>query len=119
MGNNNSSIKDKPVGCIAKKKYKMLVPFHNLGICAICCDHIDTTQIHEDRPKWLICCHVFHQGCIDRWFDKSPECPICCINQYNYQDYLADILIFSNDPKKNYNKTILDSRNEGEIEELF
>lgn len=55
---------------------------HKLSdFCAICLDHVENGHLF----RRLLCNHVFHAECIDRWllqssdgtFSGSPECPIC------------------------------------------
>lgn len=41
--------------------------------CSIC--KVDYEE--SDRLKILPCYHVYHQQCIDRWFEQSVHCPIC------------------------------------------
>ena len=45
--------------------------------CAICQDPLMTET--EVRPLREIthCEHVFHQTCIDRWFQRNVRCPVC------------------------------------------
>uniref|UniRef100_A0A7N0UZB4 RING-type E3 ubiquitin transferase n=1 Tax=Kalanchoe fedtschenkoi TaxID=63787 RepID=A0A7N0UZB4_KALFE len=42
--------------------------------CAICLSEMED----EDMLRLLtVCCHVFHQGCIDKWLGTHTTCPIC------------------------------------------
>jgi hypothetical protein len=43
-------------------------------ICPICQDNIITT---DTARKIRSCNHVYHQGCIDQWFERSVLCPTC------------------------------------------
>ncbi len=45
----------------------------NKRICAICMDSYKP----EDEVMILPCLHQFHNGCIQKWFNESKECPIC------------------------------------------
>ena len=40
--------------------------------CSICFDEIK----EEDKQK-LNCVHIFHEKCIDKWFKRSHQCPLC------------------------------------------
>jgi len=40
--------------------------------CAICCE-----SLKRDLQKKLQCNHLFHNKCINIWFNKSRTCPIC------------------------------------------
>ena len=40
--------------------------------CSICFDEIKGT----DKKK-INCNHVFHEECIDKWFKRSHQCPLC------------------------------------------
>jgi len=40
--------------------------------CSICFD-----EIKEQDQKIIKCSHVFHEGCIDKWFKRSHQCPLC------------------------------------------
>lgn len=42
--------------------------------CAICQDRIEQT---DTARKIIVCQHVYHQHCIDRWFLRSVYCPTC------------------------------------------
>ncbi|KAK9126553.1 hypothetical protein Scep_015399 [Stephania cephalantha] len=42
--------------------------------CAVCLGGLRD----KDSVKMIPCCgHVFHQQCIDRWFDRHVSCPLC------------------------------------------
>ncbi|CAO2838011.1 unnamed protein product [Amaranthus hypochondriacus] len=42
--------------------------------CAIClCEFEDNDVLR----LLTICCHVFHQECIDLWFESHKSCPVC------------------------------------------
>lgn len=41
--------------------------------CAVCLERF----VQNDRLRVLPCFHKFHQTCIDSWFARSCECPIC------------------------------------------
>ena len=48
-------------------------------ICTICQDH----GSFEETPDWReldVCGHVYHNKCIDRWFETSVQCPICRVD---------------------------------------
>jgi hypothetical protein len=40
--------------------------------CSICLN-----EIKEEDKKKLNCPHVFHEECIDKWFQRSHKCPLC------------------------------------------
>ena len=40
--------------------------------CSICFDEITG----KGQTK-LNCNHVFHEECIDKWFKRSHQCPLC------------------------------------------
>ena len=42
-------------------------------ICGICTERFGITR----PPMWLACCHVFHEGCIQRWWADHNSCPMC------------------------------------------
>ena len=47
-------------------------------ICTICQEHNQspiTTPVTWRRLRG--CRHVFHRGCIDRWFSRNSHCPVC------------------------------------------
>ena len=41
--------------------------------CPICLDDLPS----NGENKKLICGHVFHKNCINRWLDVSSICPLC------------------------------------------
>lgn len=41
--------------------------------CSICLD----SYKESDHGRILCCDHVFHAKCIEKWFKKSKDCPIC------------------------------------------
>ncbi|RDX77252.1 RING-H2 finger protein ATL30, partial [Mucuna pruriens] len=56
-----SSVKD-----LRKEKYSLE--------CAICLLEFE----HDDMLRLLtLCCHVFHQDCIDLWLRSNKTCPVC------------------------------------------
>ncbi|XP_075222744.1 uncharacterized protein LOC142325192 [Lycorma delicatula] len=42
--------------------------------CSICLESLNNTHV-----QYLVCGHMFHQGCIERWFneDRIKSCPNC------------------------------------------
>jgi hypothetical protein len=44
------------------------------GNCAVCQDGLDTGQ---QVRRLNACGHNFHQECIDTWFERSVQCPVC------------------------------------------
>jgi hypothetical protein len=40
--------------------------------CSICLNDMNTAIVRR-----LVCKHVFHIGCIDKWFSSERHCPIC------------------------------------------
>ena len=43
-------------------------------ICSICQDVIVPT---DSARKLRVCRHIYHQSCIDQWFERSVLCPTC------------------------------------------
>ena len=41
--------------------------------CPICLDNFET----KDEIRVTVCKHKFHKECIDSWFDKELNCPMC------------------------------------------
>jgi hypothetical protein len=47
-------------------------------ICTICQEHGQSpTPSPVTWRRLRGCQHVFHRGCIDRWFSRNSHCPIC------------------------------------------
>ena len=42
--------------------------------CIICLEKM----IIGDKIKILGCGHIYHYKCIDEWFKRKKECPLCC-----------------------------------------
>ena len=42
--------------------------------CIICLENM----IKGERVKILRCGHIYHYKCIDEWFKRKRECPLCC-----------------------------------------
>lgn len=45
--------------------------------CSICREDINTTENNNIKRKITHCGHVFHQKCLDKWFENRKTCPIC------------------------------------------
>jgi hypothetical protein len=43
-------------------------------MCAICQDSL---AVGELIPREVIACHAFHKDCINKWFERSSNCPMC------------------------------------------
>ncbi len=41
--------------------------------CTICFEKFEKNERYRELP----CKHMFHKRCIDKWFDKSVNCPMC------------------------------------------
>mmetsp|Transcript_3911 Transcript_3911/g.7508 ORF Transcript_3911/g.7508 Transcript_3911/m.7508 type:complete len:230 (+) Transcript_3911:1085-1774(+) len=48
------------------------IPDHSRS-CCICFE--DFAKGHS--VKWMPCTHTFHSHCLDRWFQRSSQCPLC------------------------------------------
>lgn len=44
------------------------------GICAICQSEM---SVGSEARSLSECEHTFHPGCIDTWFQRSVQCPVC------------------------------------------
>jgi hypothetical protein len=44
------------------------------GTCAVC---QDTLEMGNQVRHLNVCNHSFHQECIDTWFERSVQCPVC------------------------------------------
>lgn len=42
-------------------------------LCVICCCEYEVGE----PIKLLPCLHMYHQGCIDAWLERSHVCPVC------------------------------------------
>ena len=66
--------------------------------CIICLEKI------EDEEYQLVCSHIFHKECINKWQNKNPSCPICrfpiegkgnkLIQYYNFEIYPYEYDLF-------------------------
>ncbi len=43
-----------------------------MGDCPICLESLKDEDVYISK-----CNHVFHNKCIDQWFNKDNRCPIC------------------------------------------
>lgn len=52
--------------------------------CPICLD-----EIKEEDKKIIKCSHVYHKECINKWFERSHQCPLCRDSKFNisFKDY--------------------------------
>ena len=65
---------------LSKEKIKKIPikPFHkalfddNLD-CIICMEKFE----ENEKVKQLLCGHIFHGDCIDKWLEKEKKCPFC------------------------------------------
>jgi len=65
---------------LTKEKIKKIPvkPFHkalfddNLD-CIICMEKFE----ENEKVKQLLCGHIFHGDCIDKWLEKEKKCPFC------------------------------------------
>uniref|UniRef100_A0A7N1A5K7 RING-type E3 ubiquitin transferase n=1 Tax=Kalanchoe fedtschenkoi TaxID=63787 RepID=A0A7N1A5K7_KALFE len=61
--------------------------------CAICLSDMED----EDVLRLLtVCCHVFHQECIDRWLGTQRTCPVCRANLSNPEKHHNICPMFQN-----------------------
>ncbi len=58
---------DKPTDHVVVKK-----DFEN-NECIICLEKMKM----DDKIKILECGHIYHYECINDWFKRKKECPIC------------------------------------------
>ena len=51
--------------------------------CCICYDII------TDQEGILSCDHIFHKECIEKWFKRSHQCPLCRKSKFDipFEDY--------------------------------
>lgn len=47
---------------------------HETQQCAICQDSI---RINEMARRLNYCSHMFHRSCIDTWYQRNVNCPVC------------------------------------------
>ena len=47
---------------------------HESQQCAICQDSI---RLNETARRLNSCSHTFHRGCIDTWYQRNVNCPVC------------------------------------------
>lgn len=45
-------------------------------ICSICHESLANSEVRRINH----CRHMFHQSCIDRWFQQNARCPVCRYN---------------------------------------
>jgi len=58
--------------------------------CSIC-----TENFNEDEDLAILPCnerHVFHRGCIQKWFEKKKSCPLCRWEQKTEKSNLFDTM---------------------------
>jgi hypothetical protein len=51
-----------------------ITPEHETLQCSICQDSL---RINEVARHLNYCNHVFHRGCIDTWYQRNVNCPVC------------------------------------------
>lgn len=65
------------------KVVRVLGPDMDLfGTCCICQEDF---YLGEDATFVSPCSHVFHTVCINEWIQKSPKCPLCCIQLQGFK----------------------------------
>ena len=45
--------------------------------CEVFSDDVKN-MIKGDKIKILGCGHIYHYNCINEWFKRKRECPLCC-----------------------------------------
>jgi hypothetical protein len=55
------------------RSHAILAKTANIPSCTICLGEYSDTN----PEKKVRCGHRFHQGCIDEWYAKSKNCPVC------------------------------------------
>jgi len=63
---------------IPVKHYSMPNDSIEPDVCAICLDSFSEGENINELP----CGHLFHRGCIWKWLESSPLCPICKQNVF-------------------------------------
>jgi hypothetical protein len=56
------------------ESYELLTICKENSLCSICLENINCNS------KILICNHVYHEICINSWFENNTTCPNCRIN---------------------------------------
>ena len=56
-----------------KKEYIVVDKEFENNECIICLENM----IKGDKIKILECGHIYHYNCINDWFKKVNECPVC------------------------------------------
>lgn len=59
-------------------KQTYICRWHEMKTCPVCFDEISCKQQHT-----TVCKHYFHKECIQTWFQRSDDCPVCRTEQLN------------------------------------
>lgn len=51
--------------------------YFNNNFCVICQENIQIVPNPKSITRILVCTHVFHIDCIDKWFTTNKTCPTC------------------------------------------
>ena len=72
VGSVNKGLTKDKIKKIPVKPFRKALFDDNLD-CIICMEKFEENEL----VKQLLCGHVFHSDCIDKWLEKEKKCPFC------------------------------------------
>lgn len=75
--------------------------------CSVCLCEFNFNDNHNDNKICQISCeHYFHKKCIDDWFNKKKNCPLCrkdCLTYNKKKEFFKNINLTNNLINERYN----------------
>ena len=72
VGSVNKGLSKEKIKKIPEKPFHKALFDDNLD-CIICMEKFE----ENEKVKQLLCGHIFHGDCIDKWLEKEKKCPFC------------------------------------------